>query len=254
MRWCFTANQCTEAELLGDEPIQEDAELWDPPREPIEGVRYLVAGYEFGDETGRFHWQGYVELSEKKALGKVKELFGTRSVHWEVCKGSAEQNMKYCKKDMLDVIEWGSMVKKGQRMDLVRLKADLLAGMSNKDMIQGEHFVAYLRHGSMIEKMQKVLGIAPPPPERDEGWNVKYNWGVAGAGKSYEAWHLGVPVYSKNLSAGEAKWWDHYAGEEVLLLDDFYGQIDVGDMKQILQPNPWQVPCRNGVSFYIELN
>lgn len=41
-------------------------------------------------------------------------------------------------------------------------------------------------------------------------------------------------------------WWDNYDGEEVVLIDDFYGQIPISKMLRILDRYRLQLPVKGG--------
>lgn len=78
-RWCFTLNNPTDQESI--DPAITD---------------YMVVGDEVGEEGTR-HFQGYVIFKKEYYLTGVKKLLPR--AHWEVAKGSPEQNRKYCTKD-----------------------------------------------------------------------------------------------------------------------------------------------------------
>ena len=58
--------------------------------------KYLIYGREVGDE-GTPHLQGYVQLKKITRLTGMKKLHPT--AHWEVAKGTEEQNRTYCSKE-----------------------------------------------------------------------------------------------------------------------------------------------------------
>jgi len=82
-QWCFTINNYTELELkhLVDALDSDD--------------KYII-GKEVGKE-GTPHLQGYICFKQKKRLTAVKKINGR--AHWEKCKGTQEDNIKYCSKD-----------------------------------------------------------------------------------------------------------------------------------------------------------
>lgn len=80
--WCFTYfhNNVSEMETL--ETL-------------LKKFKYIF-GIEVCPETKRSHLQGYVDF-EKKV--RPSETIKIKEIHWEKCKGSKEQNIKYCSKD-----------------------------------------------------------------------------------------------------------------------------------------------------------
>lgn len=82
IRWCFTLNNYTKEEYSSIVLcFNEKSKLY-------------IIGDEIG-EKGTPHLQGYVEFKSKiRPLG----LFEFNRIHWEKCKGSREDNIKYCSK------------------------------------------------------------------------------------------------------------------------------------------------------------
>lgn len=83
--WCFTLNNYTEEEHIHiKECLSSDSSnKW-------------VIGKETG-ENGTPHLQGFCNFNKKIRLTGLKKYNGR--AHWEKCKGSEEQNIKYCTKD-----------------------------------------------------------------------------------------------------------------------------------------------------------
>lgn len=90
--WCFTVNNYS---------VLDDQTLQDMP------YKYLIYGREVGDE-GTPHLQGYVQLKKITRLTGMKKLHPT--AHWEVAKGTEEQNRTYCSKEG-DFQEFGTPTK-----------------------------------------------------------------------------------------------------------------------------------------------
>lgn len=62
------------------------------------GVNYLVYQLEQCPDTGRLHFQGYLETARTVRLGFVRRLNGLEGAHFEHANGSPEQNKAYCTK------------------------------------------------------------------------------------------------------------------------------------------------------------
>lgn len=57
-----------------------------------DNLKALIANPEIAPETGKFHWQGYVELKEPKRYGWIKtNVLGDESAHLEKRMGTREQ-------------------------------------------------------------------------------------------------------------------------------------------------------------------
>lgn len=104
--WVFTIHTAEHPGALGAEVADVSAAgpagdmFWDPDCQPWSdpALRYVVCGLEQCPETGRLHWQGYVECSVPLDLRRVKEVLGCSWVHLESRRGTQEQAIAYCKK------------------------------------------------------------------------------------------------------------------------------------------------------------
>lgn len=64
----------------------------------FEHIKYMIYQLEQCPITFRLHYQGYIELKEKRTFNFMKTLFSNNSVHIEFCKGNADQARSYsCK-------------------------------------------------------------------------------------------------------------------------------------------------------------
>ena len=79
--WCFTLNNHTDEERV--KLLATDC-------------KYVIIGDEVG-ESGTPHLQGFIYFEARKSLKQVKKLNGKS--HWEMTKGSIDQNIEYCSKD-----------------------------------------------------------------------------------------------------------------------------------------------------------
>ena len=106
--WCFTAYWQTEEER---EENRAALQAWGQGDE----VNYLVFGDEVAKTTGREHFQGYVELEERRRLTWLKKNPKPNNWHWAPRWSTPEKAGNYCKKE-------GRFWEFGERSDL-RAKA-----------------------------------------------------------------------------------------------------------------------------------
>lgn len=81
------------------------------------GGDYWVAGHEIAPTTGRRHIQGYIEFPSGRRLETLIRKTQSHGIHWEVCRGSQADNIRYCKKEG----KWeesGEPKEQGKRNDL----------------------------------------------------------------------------------------------------------------------------------------
>lgn len=98
-KWCFTINNYAESDYRNLIDIGGSLER--------NGLRYLVVGRERGSDNGTPHLQGYIIFNDRKRLGGVKSVIGSRA-HCEASRGSEVQASEYCKKDG-DFSEFGEL-------------------------------------------------------------------------------------------------------------------------------------------------
>lgn len=219
---CFTLNN------YNDDDIVRLTEL-------SKSVSYLVYGKEVG-ENGTPHLQGYVEFENPRSTGKgwsnFRKLMG--NCHFEVRRGSAKQAADYCKKDNT-FSEYGEMSRQGERTDWAAATASVLSGNQIVEVIQNQpQLLPAIR---ALERLQN-LSIAPLEREVHTTWL----YGSPGSGKTRYVWDKYPNVYSKPSGS----WWDGYSGEEVLLLDDFDGDIPYREFLKVLDRYKYRVPVKGG--------
>lgn len=225
--YCFTINN----------PISPDIF---PAGLPLE-VNYIVWQLEKGTE-GTFHLQGYMQLGRRMTLTAIKQkwpIFST--AHFEAARGTPSQNKDYCTKaETREQGPWelGTMstVCQGNRTDLIAAHATML----NTGDICSVNPVAAIRYTGNLLK----LAAYGPCPRRDD-LKVITIIGPSGIGKSHAAWEcypgLYMPFYG---NAG--LWWDGYNGQEVILIEEFRGQVPLQKMLQTLDKYPLRLEVKGG--------
>jgi len=85
-KWCFTVFS----------EIEMGTPVVDPLAPAFHGCKWL-AGLETCPESGRLHYQGYVEFPIKVRPIGYKGF--PKHWHWEKCRGTREENIAYCSKE-----------------------------------------------------------------------------------------------------------------------------------------------------------
>lgn len=220
-----------------------------PPEFDEGWMSYLLYGREVCPTTGRVHWQGYVELSTQKTLRQVIGLLSPS--HVEVAKGSAEENILYCSKDG-EWVEWGESRQQGRRSDLAAVHQAILAGTMTVEDVLIESPNIYHQYGRTIEKLSDLVYAAKERDPNDDLSVPTVHWfyGTTGTGKTRAAWQemteraelLQQSYWVYNEDHG---WWDTYQQQELVLIDDFRGQIPFHLMLRLLDRYPVSVSRRN---------
>lgn len=211
-RWCFTLNNwtVTEYEQIIDKINNTMADI----------VRYAVIGKETG-ETGTPHLQGYLSLTKVMRLKAIKVLLGDRA-HAEPAKGTEEQNHDYCSKEK-NFVEFGTRSKQGKRTDLDEIAEMVDNGASLLSVAEFKP-ATYIRNYRGIQNYMQLK-------VKDYNHDVTrglWIWGPPGFGKSH---HARLINPNSTYLKPQSKWFDGYAGEEVILLDD----LDTGILGHYLK-------------------
>jgi len=176
-------------------------------------------------------------MCESVTLGSMKKIIGDK-IHLEVMKGSLEANLLYCSKDG-DYKEFGTKPKQGERKDLDEIKNEILAG-KKVDEIVLENPMLYHQYGRTLNKIED---IALRKKKRE--WMTEGIWyhGETGSGKS----HLAFENYDNSshyVYPNDNGWWDGYVGQDIVILNDFRGEIRYNELLQMIDKWPFWVKRR----------
>lgn len=217
--WCFTEYQV------------------DTPLEWPEFVRYAVYQLERCPDTGRLHFQGYVEFSKVMRLSGCKKVLS--KAHWKpkYKESTREQARDYClKTDTRIDGPWvhGKWVKDGERTDLQVVTDKIKEGASLKDIFETAPETT-LKYTKNIQTLRALYDEA-----QDSAPEVHVRWGAPGSGKTRFVYENHTDVWSKP----DGDWFDGYEGHEVVLFDDFYGGVKYNTMLKLLDRYPMRVPIK----------
>lgn len=251
--WCFTVNspKCIwgpelrlgfEIASLADWEWEEDPARW-------AGVDYAVWQLERAPETGRLHLQGYLELTNRGYLTKVKKLRGLEGAHLEARRGSPKEAKEYCRKPESRVAgpwETGVWVEEAHRKDqktkaTEQLVARVRAGASDPELWE-EFPSLMLIHNRSVVRAREAFGGA----KRNSMPIVFLFCGPGGTGKSRTATaiaeYLG-DVYVVPTAKSSGLYFDGYRQERSIILDDMDGaRCTPGFFKQLCDRYAFSVP------------
>jgi len=226
--WCFTSfKQELKLDLPSQSPLTND-------------VTYIVVQREKAPDTGREHWQGYIEFSCKKRMASVQAVIGDDTAHCELRRGTAEQAAGYCKK--LESRAPGSVpielgvISKPVANQMVAVADAIREGASYED-ICNEYPSAILRYG------RGVLALIGQRDAKVEHTYRKLRVfeliGAAGTGKTRLAFehankHHARSTYVKQWTKGTTSWWDGAEDATCVILDDFCGDAPLDEFLTLL--------------------
>jgi len=245
--WCFTLNNPPD-------------EVFDMPS----NIKLLIANKEIG-ESGTPHYQGYIEFNTSVALSHLRNWNGRG--HYEIRKGTQFDAIKYCMKDFLDgegkaafpfdisiealegfgLVSWG--IDKSQHLDsfletlekkkvskLTVLKTLIDQGATEKEIADYD-FDTWCRSHRALQAY-RLLCVAPRNWEMD----VTVIYGPTGTGKSRLCNEEFPGCYWKQ----RGKWWDNYASQDVVVLDEFYGWLQWDVLLRLCDRYPLLVETKGG--------
>lgn len=246
--WMFTENN----------PTDDQAPLtW-------EGVDFVVWQKEKG-ESGTPHLQGYVVFVKQKRLTGLKKINGR--CDWQSRVGSHEQAKHYCSKPHQGCTcahctkavgqrlagpwvhgeESEGLRAQGKRSDLLALKRALDDGLTERQIASGEHFPVWAKYGKVVQRYRRLT-----MPQRDWLTEVVVYWGEPGIGKTSRArYEAGPDAFWLSKPGGQTTWWDDYDGQEVVVIDEFYGWIARDLMCRLCDRYPLNVETKGGSTRFL---
>lgn len=207
------------------------------------GAAFAVGQIEMGSHL---HLQFYVQFKGNKRLGWMKEHIDDKA-HWEVARGSADQNVKYCTKEDTRVEgPWqaGEKASQGQTRGLEQATELIVSGVPVQE-VASKFPVVWVRHGRGLCDLRRQLALEQDRREFGPGgpelWVL---WGPSGTGKSrYAKEHWPNAFWKPPYH----QWWDGYTGCDTVVLDDFQdGSMRLTDLQRLLDWYPLWVEVKGG--------
>lgn len=184
------------------------------------GIVYIRGQLESGTQTGFLHWQLLIICDRSRRLGWIKTTFGS-TVHAELSRSAAADS--YVWKD--DTRVGNTQFELGRKPFRRNSKTDwdlVLSSAKSGSFQNIDASVLVCHYGSIKRIYQDHL--QPTAVVR----TAHVFWGGTGLGKSRRAWELaGWGAYPKDP---RSKFWDGYRGQDVVVIDEFRGNIDISHL------------------------
>lgn len=212
--------------------------------------KYYVFGCEKCPTTGRDHLQGYLEWTDKISMNALKKYFPNDTVHFEIARGTRLDNYKYCRKldTMAPNVFWyvkpgcENMHNEGQgtRTDLKEVYERIEQGVKVDDLAI-ENPMMYHQYGRTLTKLEDIV----MRKKYRHGWFTEciWLWGKTGVGKSHRAFDGYTPDKCYNWP-NDGEWWDAYQQQELVIINDFRGEIRYADLLKMIDCWPYDVRRR----------
>lgn len=244
-KWLLTINNPLDKGFTHDEIKRIVSE--------IKSVSYWCMADEVGLKTQTPHTHIFLYSSGGIRFSTLKKRFPPADL--EMSRGSALQNMEYVsktgkwendKKSDTTVdgtfYEFGEMPveRQGARNDLADLYGMIKSGMSDYEILEGmPDALVRLDH---INRTRQTINQENFKSLSRE-LKVVYIFGPGGLGKTRSV--MDAYGYSKVYRVTDYDHpFDNYAGEDVILFDEFHSQIGLELMNHLLDRYPLQLPCR----------
>lgn len=198
--------------------------------------RYIVAGREICPDTKNSHFQCCVYFAQKISLSNLKKkLFNHlgKKPHVEVVYTDFETKYRYCTKDK-DFYEWGVKPSQGARHDLNKLRDRIFNGEINCEEIRAEDPIMYHQYGRTLDKLEDDFNRKK---YRTEMTTCEWIYGKTGVGKSHYAFKDYNPK-THYIFTDDNDWWDNYKGQDIVIINEFRGEIKFKKLLELIDKWP----------------
>lgn len=199
---------------------------------------YIAYGNEICPKTKKPHHQGFIYFSAPRgSIKNVAKLLGKCNVR--MCKGNLDQNEDYCSKES-ELIEFGEKPKQGFRNDLEEVKSKILEQKLSVDDICIESPSLYHQYGRTLNRLEDIA-----LRKKFRNFMTKGVWiyGETGSGKSHYAYEGFNPETHYNYP-NDNGWWDGYTGQEIVIINEFRGEITYRELLSLCDKYPHSVRRR----------
>lgn len=227
----------------------------------FDSVIYWCMSDEIAPEEQTPHTHIYIQFLNARRVTTILNKFP--KIHYEICRGTAQQNKDYVFKEgkWLEDKKRGTRIdgtqeeygevpieRQGQRNDLTDLYDMIKSGMTDYEIITtNQNYMLQIEKIQMVRKI--ILGESYKRKWRD--LTVTYIYGETGTGKSR---HVIEKHGHENLYrvTDYNHPWDGYACQPVIVFEEFRSSLTCADMLNYLDGYPVDLPCRysNKVACY----
>ncbi|MGL5437582.1 MAG: replication protein, partial [Lachnospiraceae bacterium] len=220
-----------------------------------------VVFYCMADEIGEeqtYHTHLYIHSKGGIRFSTLKKKFD--GAHFEMAKGTAQQNMEYVsktgkwkdnKKSETCVLntyeEWGEMPveRQGCRNDIADLYEMIKDGLSDYQIL--EQMPESLTNLDKLDKVRQIL-IQETYKNEFRELEVSYVYGNTGSGKTRSI--MERYGYSNVFRVTDYNHpFDNYKGQDVIIFEEFRSGFNISDMLNYLDGYPLELPCRYNNKF-----
>lgn len=174
-----------------------------------EDCHYMIFSDKDHTKDGQEHWHCYLK-AKKQYYGSH---WGTETTHWEPVR-NAQWAIGYCKKKGENFQEIGEYIEEGGTTEAWRGFVEECKKSTPRQLIDGAYSKLYARYTGFAGIVNTTFRKCEI---QDGELRNEWYWGPRGTGKTSKAWRENPNIFVKAIN----KWWDGYADEKVVLLDDW---------------------------------
>jgi len=217
-----------------------------------DNIDHIVVGEEIAPTTQIKHWHVVGHLKKKKTLSfmqsfLIKDKSKFKEIHIEQV-NSYSHCVEYCKKDSNVILEIGTVGSmQGRRMDLETIHHQVVTKEKTVSDIALEN-PAYIRYSKGLKDLQFYVDKSDAYKWRTIESFIY--WGDTGTGKTKKAFEGDASrfIITAPNNTGTV-WFDGYAGETTLIVDDFYGWLKQHELLRIMDGYPYQVQIKGSFTW-----
>lgn len=198
------------------------------------------SGVETCPTTGKKHIQGVAYFKTRKRLGGVIDKYP--GIHWEVARGTWEQNVKYCWKEQSgDPVIWGTVPQQGQRGPWDEIKTKIEEGASVRDII-----LENPRMANYTRALHTLTNAIHSAVKREEV-TIWWLYGAPGTGKSHWAREHSEDPYVTRIETDGRIWFNGYSThQKYLIIEEAKSTDDSGLLREVLDKYDMLAPVKLG--------
>lgn len=208
-------------------------------------VLYCIVGNEVCPTTQRKHLQWYIRFENEIVKRTVmKHLPG---MHVMPYNGGDFNNEKYSTKEGNLAYTFGTPCKQGERSDLNLVRDQIKDGVK-VDTLTMENPYLFHQYGRTLSKVEDIVMRGKFRTEMTQG---VWMFGETGVGKSHLAFDGFTPETHYVLNVNDNGWWEGYAQQDTVIINEFRGQIPYGELLDLVDKWPKSVKrrCREPMPF-----
>ena len=231
-RWCLTINN--------EERSLEELSKY---IESLEHFKYAIFQREEGEKTHTPHIQLFIIFSCSKRFNTIKNYFPT--AHIEGAKGTNVQCRDYCSKSDTRIegpVELGAFAEERSRTDLTNFSELVKLGVDYSELenLYPKLYYDYINKIDKVKENHRLETFG----RKIRDIEVTYIYGKPGIGKTSYIFNkypinsfFSVPFYKYGN-------FDSYDGQDIIVFDEFTGQIDITLMNKLIDRYPMILPSR----------